>query len=271
MVGTAKGDGVFSLLERFQSLGAKPIVVDAATSGRKMDEAPRQATEVVNAAASLKPGQTAFVTFELGTNDLCDDPKTDPNSFQADLTSAIAILRSGLPAGSRIEIVSVPDFSHFRDITQANTAAKDALSLRKNSRMCAPFLGNDSPTDILTAQRIMLSYDSILSGACDDIDAKDAPTGKLFCRSNRLDLADSDFTIKDMSTVDYFHPSLLGQAKMANAAWNVGFWGEIQFATRSVGAPPSAGVPLIGFAFLPPTTIRSRFSRRRRTRSAEEA
>src|ERR1035437_528109 len=73
-IGTDKGDGVFSLLERFGALGGSPVVVDAATSGRKMDDAPRQAAAVVAAAAKLAPGKTAYVTFELGINDLCASP-----------------------------------------------------------------------------------------------------------------------------------------------------------------------------------------------------
>jgi lysophospholipase L1-like esterase len=264
VVGTAKGDGIFSILERFQQLGDKPVVVDAATSGKKMIDAPRQAQLVVDAAKNLKPGQTAFVTFELGTNDLCDDPKTDPNTFQSELQSAIQILEGGLPSGSRIEMLSVPDFSHFRDITQASTAARTALAQRQNSRRCAPFLGSASPTDLPTAERILTAYDSILISACDGIQTKDAPAGKLFCRSNRVDLADSDFTIKDLSDVDWFHPSVSGQNKIANAVWNDGFWGSIQFAARISGSPTLAGLPLpIGLAVTLPG-VASRFSTRRR-------
>jgi lysophospholipase L1-like esterase len=264
VVGTAKGDGIFSILERFQQLGDKPVVVDAATSGKKMVDASRQAQLVVSAAASLKPGQTAFVTFELGTNDLCDDPKTDPNTFKSELDAAIAILEAGLPAGSRIEMLSVPDFSHFRDITQASSVARTALAQRQNSRRCAPFLGSASPTDLPTAERVLTSYDSILINACDAIQTKDAPAGKLYCRSNRVDLADSDFTIKDLSDVDWFHPSVTGQNKIANAVWNDGYWGSIQFSTRVPGSSGPAGLPLLGLALTPPIALGSRLSRRYR-------
>jgi len=72
VLGTGVNDGVFSLLERFQALGASPTVVDAATSGKKIADAVRQARLVVAAAKQLPTGATVFVTFELGTNDLCD-------------------------------------------------------------------------------------------------------------------------------------------------------------------------------------------------------
>ena len=243
VVGTAKGDGVFSILERLESLGAKLSVVDAATSGKKMNDAPRQASEIVAAAKYLKAGQMALVTFALGTNDLCDDPKTSPRSFEANLRLAVQILRDGLPSGSRILMVSVPDFSHFRQVTQANAEAKAALAMRQNSRRCAPFLGYDSPTDIPTAQQILSSYDSILVSVFDDIQTQDGASGRLFCRSNRTSLADTDFSIRDLSKVDFFHPSLTGQAKMANAAWSAGFWGTIQFAARNSGVVSTTGLP----------------------------
>jgi hypothetical protein len=63
VIGTAKNDGVFSLVERFRALGGAPSLMDAATSGTKMNDAPRQATAVVATARKLAPGQVAYVTF----------------------------------------------------------------------------------------------------------------------------------------------------------------------------------------------------------------
>ena len=33
------------------------------------------------------------------------------------------------------------------------------------------------------------------------------------------------FTAKDVSTVDYFHPSVTGQASLAGVSWPAGYWG----------------------------------------------
>ena len=236
VVGTAKGDGVLSLLERFRALGDSPIVVDAATSGRTMADAPRQADVVVTAAKKLAPGKTAYVTFELGTNDLCasPNPMTDTVDFQVQLRTAILTLRTGLPAGSRILILAVPDFPHFHDITQADAAARAALALPQNSDRCAPYLGTNGPSSIAQADLMLSQYDASLQGMCDDIDSNEGTTGRLFCTYNASLLAESDFTIKDLSTVDYFHPSLSGQAKMAANAWQADVWATV---------PPSASDP----------------------------
>jgi lysophospholipase L1-like esterase len=229
VIGSGRNDGVFSLYERFKAIGGSPVVADAATSGRQMNDAPRQANLVVAAAKKLKPGQTAYVTFELGTNDLCADPypKTDPVSFARDLATAISILRSGLPAGSRILMLSVPDFPHFHDITQATPAAKANLALPQNSDRCPPYLGDNGPFSMTQANDYLSRYDAALESECRDIAATDSPSGQLYCTYNAALLAETGFRIADLSTVDYFHPSLSGQARMAEAAWAADVWSDV--------------------------------------------
>jgi lysophospholipase L1-like esterase len=229
VIGSARNDGVFSLYERFKAIGGSPTVVDAATSGQQMKDAPRQATLVVAAAKKLKPGQTAYVTFELGTNDLCadPDPKTDPVSFGTDLATAVSTLRAGLPAGSRILMLPVPDFPHFYDITQASAAARANLALPKNSYRCPPYLGDSGPFSMAQANDYLSRYDAALEGACNAISATDSPSGRLYCTYNAGLLADADFRIADLSTVDFFHPSLSGQARMAANAWAADVWSGV--------------------------------------------
>jgi lysophospholipase L1-like esterase len=253
VIGTAKNDGVFSLAERFAALGGSPKLVDAATSGRKMNDAPRQATAVVAAARKLSSGQTAYVTFELGTNDLCDDPKTDPASFESDLQSAISILRAGLPAGSRILMLSVPDFSHLRDITQADQKAKAFLALPRNSTACAPFLGDNSPSTLAEAGTYLRQYDESLAQACEDVSAAGATNGMLYCTTNESLLSMRDFTIADLSTVDYLHPSLTGQHRIADAAWAADVWGSVPLPPGAAAKVPAGrwiadGPPVTGSA-----------------------
>lgn len=256
-VGTVKGDGVFSLRERFEALGDKLVVVDAATSGRKMSDAARQATQIVAAAKTLRAGGTAYVTFELATNDLCDNPVTDAASFEAQLRAAVAILRSGLPAGSRILMLSVPDFAHFHDVTQGDARAKATLNLPANSSTCAPFLGSNSPLTMPAAEQVMATYNSILVDVCDEIESTDGASGRLHCRDNEALLSENDFTIKDLSTVDYFHPSLSGQARMAAAAWKAGDWAGLKLPAGAAALAPggAGGAALVGLVPVLPLVL----------------
>ena len=61
----------------------------------------------------------------------------------------------------------------------------------------------------------------------------------------------SDFTIADLSTVDYFHPSLTGQAKMAEAAWAADVWHAVPLAPLPAAFGP-AGASL---AAVPPLAL----------------
>ena len=230
VVGSARGDGVYSFRERLQALGASLTVVDAATSGRRMNDASRQATLVVAAARKLAAGQRAFVTFELGTNDLCDDAKTSPADFKAQLDAAMSILRGGLPAGSKILMLSLPDFDHFRSITQADPQARAGLAETVNSQNCAPFLGANGPLSLNQAEAAMAEYNSILTRVCGAIQSSDGASGRLSCRTDQALLSERDFKIGDLSTVDYFHPSLSGQAKMAAAAWSAADWSAVSLS-----------------------------------------
>jgi lysophospholipase L1-like esterase len=226
VLGTAGNDGVSSLLERFRALGASPAVVDAATSGRTMSDALRQANLVVAAANRLGSGKTAYVTFELGTNDLCalPQPLTDPAVFQTQLHAAMAALTAGLPAGSRILMLPVPDFAHFHAITQADPAAKAYLALPANRDLCPPYLGLDATVSTATADSYLARYDASLKAACQAVNAKAGARGRLYCSYNQALLADSNFTIGDLSLWDRFHPSISGQAKMAADAWAADIW-----------------------------------------------
>jgi lysophospholipase L1-like esterase len=269
VVGYAKRDGVYSLRERFEALGDKLTVADAATSAKKMSDAGRQARAVAAAAANLPAGSTVYVTFELGINDLCDNPMTDLATFEAQLRAATTTLEAGLPAGSRILMLSVPDFRHFYAITQANAAARYALSLRINSQNCAPFLGSSTPYTMAQADSMLAAYNSILYRVCDEIEATDGPSDRLHCTHNEALLSERDFTIRDMSTVDYFHPSITGQARMAAAAWKAGYWagvplpaGAAAFAPSGSGELPLAG--LFPIAPLVPPAVRRRLTRPRR-------
>jgi lysophospholipase L1-like esterase len=223
-VGYAKGDGVFSLQERFNALGDKIGIMDAATSGTKMIDAERQANIVVAAAKKLPAGSTAFVTFELGTNDLCDFTMTTPTAFETQLRAAMTVLEGGLPPGSRMLMLSVPDFNHFYAITQANPKAKSALGSRYLNAVCPPFLGTAATHSLAQASTTLASYNNILYKVCDEVEARDGASGTLHCRHDEAVLSERDFVIGDLSTADYFHPSLTGQAKMAAAAWKASWW-----------------------------------------------
>jgi lysophospholipase L1-like esterase len=259
--GTAKDDGIFSLRERFEALGAKPTMYDASKTGKKMSDAVRQASIVVAAAKKLPAGATVYVVFELGTNDLCGQPETPmtkPATFDAQARAAIKVLTDGLPADSGILMLSVPDFVHFRNITQADPTARAHFKVDNNINRCPPFLGANSAISLTAATRILSQYNDSLMAACADAQAG----GRIHCASDRGGLAEADFKIGDLSKADYFHPSFTGQAKMAEAAWIHGYWNGLQLppdaAARDSGPARGGLVAAIEHVALAPQMGRSR-------------
>ncbi len=83
-------------------------------------------------------------------------------------------------------------------------------------RICQSMLANPSSTKAADVQRRAAvqqrvnEYNQVLAEVC-------AATAK--CRYDGGAVADYAFTKADISTRDYFHPSLAGQATMANITW----------------------------------------------------
>jgi lysophospholipase L1-like esterase len=219
-VGTDPTDAVDSHLERLRAVGGGRLVADASRSGARIDAAVAQARQVVRAVDGLRPGATAYVTFELGANDACrsDQAPTSLARFEAAARDAFAILGDGLPAGSLLVVLSVPDVPRLRDVFADVPAA---LDLYRRYRICPPALGDGA--DRSATSRRIVGYNAILHRLCTELagarvrcrDDQDDPRHSLF--GAQLDRA-------DLSAIDHFHPSLVGQARIADEAWRLTPW-----------------------------------------------
>jgi hypothetical protein len=88
-----------------------------------------------------------------------------------------------------------------------------------------------TPVSLGQARNYIDLYDGIMARVCLDLATDAARTGKLYCTWNRDKLSMKDFVLADLSTADYFHPSLTGQAKMAAAAWATDVWRSLPLPT----------------------------------------
>lgn len=225
VVGTDPADGVESHLERLRALGADPAVVDAARPGMPMAAAPDQARLIVARAATLPAGETAYVTFELGANDLCRPTLTDATSvpdYTIAATEAFAILGRRLPAHSVVLVLSVPDVPRLREVFADEPAVLDAY---RQYAACPPALGD--ATDVAAARDRIAAYNGVLGELCAGLRA-----ARLDCRFDlAIDPARSLFGAPfgpgAISRIDHFHPSVLGQARIAEVSWSLTPWGSV--------------------------------------------
>jgi lysophospholipase L1-like esterase len=202
-----------------RALGADPVVVMAARPGAAIATAVSQAERVV---AGVPADGIAYVTFELGANDVCAPSlaaSTDPVAFAEAVNAAFAVLADGLPAGSLLLVLSVPDITQLRAVLED---VPQATSLHRQYGVCTSVLGETVSLDAVRER--IAAYNDALVSACEALDGSPVdcrhdlagpPSGSLF---------GAEFALEDLSSLDYFHPSLHGQARIAEVSWRLTPW-----------------------------------------------
>lgn len=209
--GDRPGDGVTSHYERLRGLGA-------AITGRNHNNA------ISGSRAVHLPGQAEiavkqnveYVTILTGANDLCASSAatmTSEAEFASHINTALARLRGGLP-GARIFVGSLPNLYQLWKVLEGNAEAREAWSGGTCPSMLS--VGNTEEQRQLVVER-ELAFNRILAQAC---------SRYRNCRWDNNALYDFEFSASDVSTLDYFHPSLEGQARLAELTWRVSWWGD---------------------------------------------
>ncbi|MBT2523531.1 SGNH/GDSL hydrolase family protein [Arthrobacter sp. ISL-28] len=206
--GTSRSGGANSHLQRLHALRPGITGLNHAVSGARVDDLPRQAW----AAVAQKAG---YVTILIGANDLCASSAsamTSPEAFEADITSSLAVLQQGLPR-SRVFLSSIPDIHHLWSVLQGTESARSAWA----SANTCPSMLNGSNTEAerqLVVQRLQV-FNEILAQTCSRFDN---------CRWDGGAVYGYKYSASEVSTVDFFHPSLGGQAALAELTWNASYW-----------------------------------------------
>lgn len=170
----------------------------------------------LNAQAQSASAQAVnYVTIEIGANDACTrtvSAMTPTTTFRTNVQTALATLAAG-PGQPEIFVASIPNLLRMYDLNKSSSSARLTWGLL---RICQSMLANPTstkPADVqrrAAVQQRVDEYNQVLSEVC-------AATAK--CRYDGGAVAAYAFTKADISTRDYFHPSLAGQATMANITW----------------------------------------------------
>lgn len=199
---------------RLKGLGAANLVAsNFAVNGATSASLPGQAQSAVTQVAQ-------YVTIEIGANDACTSTvggMTSTATFRANIDSALATLAAS-PASPEIFVASIPNLLRMYDLNKSNATARFTWSLLK---ICQSLLANPTSTKAADVQRRaavqarVTEYNVQLAAAC-------AATAN--CRFDGMAIASLAFVKADISTRDYFHPSLAGQTKFAAATWATTQW-----------------------------------------------
>src|SRR5215204_6917382 len=211
---TGTSSSVNSVYSRI--LARNPLIAgrnpnDAKTGGKIID---------LNGQVTTAAGQRVeLVTILMGANDVCTSSEasmTPVATLQAQFRQALETITKALP-NARIGVSSIPNIYNLWSILRTNWAARFVWGLYG---ICQSMLANPNST----AQADVDRRARVAQRNSDDNQAIAAVCAQyIHCRFDNYAAYNVVFTTSDVSTRDYFHPSVAGQAKAAATAWTNSF------------------------------------------------
>jgi len=184
-----------------------------AKSGAKMIDLTGQMTTVVSQKVD-------HVTVLMGGNDICTSSEatmTTTAAFETQFRAAMLTLSTGLPT-TRVFVASIPSVKNLWSVLKGSSSARSVWSLFK---VCPSMLANPLSTasaDVDRRTRVNdreVAFNAILRTVCLEY----AST----CTYDADAVFNYAFTAADVSTRDYFHPSLAGQKTLAAVTWPLSY------------------------------------------------
>lgn len=178
-----------------------------AVTGARMADLPGQMAQ----AATRRP---QLVTVMAGANDACrasTSAMTSVAGFRADFEDALSTLRQSLPR-TQVYVASVPNLKRLWSQGRTNPLGRQVWKLG----ICPSMLGDAEALDSAaklrrnTVQKRVEEYNAVLREVC----AKDRR-----CRFDDDAVYDYRFGTEQLSKWDWFHPSVNGQARLAEIAY----------------------------------------------------
>ncbi|MDG9717130.1 SGNH/GDSL hydrolase family protein [Streptomyces sp. DH24] len=178
-----------------------------AVSGARMADLPAQMARAVRHEPEL-------VTVLVGANDACrptTSAMTSVASFRADFEKAMRTVREALPK-TQVYVASVPNLKRLWAQGRTSALGRQVWKLG----ICPSMLGDAEAVDAAatlrreTVHQRVQEYNEVLAQVC----AKDKR-----CRTDGGAVHDYRFGTDQLSHWDWFHPSVNGQARLAEIAY----------------------------------------------------
>jgi len=209
--GDTSWDGINSHYERILAHKARIAGhnFNDSKSGARMSDAPGQAGQAVSQSAK-------YVTILMGANDVCRpsiDTMTPVDTFRAQLQQTLSALESGLPGNAHIFVASIPNILQLWQLFHDNDLAELIWS---EANICQSMLStSNTDADRQAVLDREVAFNVVLGEEC----AKYAN-----CRFDNLAVFNYQFSGSQVSKLDFFHPSLSGQAALAQVTWAASWW-----------------------------------------------
>jgi lysophospholipase L1-like esterase len=179
-----------------------------AQTGARMNDLRRQLI--------LAAGQGVdYVTIAIGANDVCTRTSaemTPTDVMRAQLQQALADFTAAKP-GALIYLSSIPNVYQLWSVLHTNFLARLTWSIFGICQSMLSDSNTEADRQVVVAR--LVADNQALAEVC---------AGFAACLWDNLAAYNFAFTPDDISTVDYFHPSLQGQWNIAALTWAAGYW-----------------------------------------------
>ena len=174
-----------------------------------------RAADLADQADRAVRDKAQYVTVLIGANDACAarvTAMTTARTFRRQVDTALARLKKGLPK-ARVLVVSIPDLYRLWELGHDNERAVRAWS----RGVCQSLLARPTSTAQADDDRRrevddqVDAYNRALEAACDKYGKKCRWDGG---RAHRV-----RFSLDQVNEIDYFHPDVEGQKKLAEVTW----------------------------------------------------
>jgi lysophospholipase L1-like esterase len=141
---------------------------------------------------------------------------TPVETFRRHFRDAVETLERGLPEGAVVYVVSIPDVTKLREAFWNDSQAR---TVWRAFGVCPAILSERATAeDVETARGRLVAYNQVLREESD-------AAGFAFDDET---VFDEPVRREDVSPLDYFHPSLTGQRRLAEIAWDAGPLAKLQ-------------------------------------------
>ncbi len=223
------------------------LAANPAISGHSFNDAVTGAkmTDLNGQVAGAVGQGVGYITILLGANDACtatEAAMTPVATYRAQFQTALDTIAGGLP-DARIYVLSVPNIYNLWAALKENASARATWA---TFSICQSMLANPlskAQPDLDRRARVLqrvVDYNTQLAQVC---------ATSIHCRFDNNATFNTTFAGADVSTRDYFHPVISGQALLAQTSYAAGYdfaeaVAPISTATLSPISTPS-GTPVI--------------------------
>lgn len=210
--GSAGWDGIASHYERIRARNGAIAgrAYNDSVSGARMSAAPAQAARAVGQGAQ-------YVTILMGANDVCTSSPssmTSVSTFRQQYQNALATLDAGLPRRAHIFVASIPNIYQLWQVYNTDITARFVWDV---ADICQSMLSaNRTEADRQLVRQRNVDFNTVLQQEC-------AKYTRCLFDGNAV--FNYQFSRSQVSKLDYFHPSLSGQATLASLTWAQSWWG----------------------------------------------